>query len=96
MALSVLRVLSQSILLRNHLLLTRMILGESRVSKGHVCDASVGNHTWLDCAVIIRWRGCLLVVTRTWLSELQCTPFRLVKGRASLNFQAFLEGATTS
>jgi hypothetical protein len=65
MSLGVQRVHGQRISPRNQPLLTRMILGEYRGSRGHVCAVSVGNHLWLDCAVTICWRVCLRVVIRT-------------------------------
>jgi hypothetical protein len=61
-----------------------------------VCVASVGNRPWLDCAVTIRWRGCLLVVIRTCLSEFIRILFRPVLGRSNRTFQSFLEGETIS
>jgi hypothetical protein len=73
------RVHGQRILLRNLLQLTRMILDECHESKGHVCDVSVGNHLWLDCAVTIRWRGCLPAAIHTCLDESRCIPFRPVR-----------------
>jgi hypothetical protein len=87
MPLGVQRVHGQCILPRNHLLLTRIILGEYRGSKGHVCAVSVGNHPWLDCAVTIRWRGCLLVVIRTCLSEFICILFRPVIVRSNHTYR---------
>jgi hypothetical protein len=96
MPLNVQRVHGQRILPRNHPLLTRMILGEYRVSRGHVCVVSVGNHPWLDCAVTIRWRGCLPAVIRTRLSEFLCILFRPVIVRSNLIYRWFPEGATTS
>jgi hypothetical protein len=73
-----------------------MRLGEYRVSRGHVCVASVGNHPWLDCAVTIRWRGCLPVVIRTCLSEFLFILFRPVLVRLNRTYRSFLEGAMTS
>jgi hypothetical protein len=90
------RVHGQCILLRKHILLTRMIWDECRVSKGHVCDVLIGNHPWQDCIVTIRWRGCLPVAIRTCLSESRCIPFRPVPGRPNRTFRSFLEGSTTS
>jgi hypothetical protein len=96
MPLGVQRVHGPRILRRNHLLLTRMILGECRVSKGHVCAVSVGNHPWLDCAVTITWRGCLPAAIRTCISDFLCILFRPVIVRSNHTFRLFLEGATTS
>jgi hypothetical protein len=73
-----------------------MVLGEYRGSRSHVCVVSVGNHPWLDCAVTIRWRGCLHVVIRTCLSESLSILFHPVKVRLNRTYRSFLEGATTS
>jgi hypothetical protein len=96
MPFNVQRVHGQRILPRNHPLLTRMILGEYRGSRGHVCVASVGNHPWLDCTVTIRWRGCLHVVIPTCLSEFICILFRPVIVQSNRTYRLFPEGATTS
>jgi hypothetical protein len=78
---------AQHILPRNHLLLARMILGEYRASIGPVCAVSVGNHPWLDCAVTIRWRGCLPVAIHTCLSEFICIHLRLVIVRSNRTYR---------
>jgi hypothetical protein len=80
------RVPGQHILLRNHLLLTRMIWDECRASKGHVCAMLVDNHPWLDCVVTIRWQGCLPAAIRTCLSESRCIPFRPVRVQSNRTF----------
>jgi hypothetical protein len=43
-----------------------------------VCVAWVCIHPWPNCAVTIRWRGCLPAVTRTYLYGFRCIPFRPV------------------
>jgi hypothetical protein len=65
-------------------------LDECHEYKYHAHAASVGSHPWLDCVVTVRWRGFLLVVTHTFLSEFRYSPFRLVIVRASHTFNRFL------
>jgi hypothetical protein len=93
MSLNVQRVPVRRILPRNHPLLARMIWDEYRASISRRCGLSGGIHPLRDCAVTIRWRGCLHVANRTFLSEFRCRPFRLVLVRSDRTFRLFLVGA---
>jgi hypothetical protein len=95
MPLGVQRVHGQRILPRNHPLLMRIIVGEYRGSRDHVCAVSVGNHPWPYCAVTLRWRGCLPVVIRTCISVFLCLLFRPVIVRSNRTYRSYPEGART-